>query len=702
MTEGFCYDIEGDDLYMNSSKIWVICFKDLNNPDKNLIVHPSFEDCRQKVVDWIESYKNPLVVAHYGLGYDIFMLMKHLDISFTVGTDTLNGSSCRYIDTFYMSMCIDPDLDGHSIEAWGKRLGLPKIDFRSRMEELGVIDKTSPDGAEFKQYHPEMDVYCGRDVDVNIMVFHHLWNTFTQWYDFDCNGNLPDHYRCGQKSFFLMSCQEFTGWKFDIEYAKQVFLELQQEMRLIEDDVEPQLPPRKLKKSEEDFYTMPAKPFKKDGTLSSHMIKFIEKHSGKLLEENGKVLLYGKEYSPQSNKMLDVEVPMTLGNQSDLKDWLLERGWEPTLWNYKRGADGKPERDPKTRKLIETTPKLQEAGKICENLLEMDGELVKGVVKWLSLRNRSSVLETWMENSRLSIDGRIGCSRTGITPTHRVKHSVVVNVPKAAKDVLFGIQFRKLWICEKGNKIAAGDAAALEGRVMGAYTWKYDNGETANEILNGDPHSKNACAFFPEETRGFDITAEDFDKDHPKFKPYRNKSKNGFYAVCYGAGPPKLASTLGKPVSEGNRLYDAFWEANPALAALKENVEKFWENKGNKTWLPAIDGRRLKTRKKSALINTLFQSCGAIAMEYACCFLDSWLGGIKFDKNGIPYYQYRGCVVKRIGFYHDELEFECEEEVAEEISKMIEKAITKAGEHLKLSVPLAGEGKVGDNWCDVH
>ncbi|MNL85193.1 DNA polymerase I [compost metagenome] len=51
---------------------------------------------------------------------------------------------------------------------------------------------------------------------------------------------------------------------------------------------------------------------------------------------------------------------------------------------------------------------------------------------------------------------------------------------------------------------------------------------------------------------------------------------------------------------------------------------------------------------------------------------------------------------------HDEVEFECEEPVAEEVAKMIEKAIEKAGQYLKLSVPLAGEGKVGKSWMEVH
>lgn len=170
----------------------------------------------------------------------------------------------------------------------------------------------------------------------------------------------------------------------------------------------------------------------------------------------------------------------------------------------------------------------------------------------------------------------------------------------------------------------------------------------------------------------------------------------------YGCSAPKLASTLGLPEYKGDILLEKFWDANPGTKRLKDNLEEFWNTKGQKKWLPAIDGRRLMTRKKSALLNTIFQSCGGIAMDYACCFMDKWLGPMYWDRYGRPFYKYKGCVVRRIGYYHDELEFECEEPVAEEVAKMIEKAIAKAGEFLKLEIPLAGEGKTGKTWRDVH
>src|SRR5690606_38196459 len=305
----------------------------------------------------------------------------------------------------------------------------------------------------------------------------------------------------------------------------------------------------KLKKSEEKNFTMPAKPFKKSGEFSASWTNFVEKHGGVLDTNTGLWEFYGKNYPVVAGSMLEVQMPMEMANQDQMKDWFLENNWSPTLWNYQRGPDGKPMRDPKTRKLIPTSPKIQEAGKICPNLLKLEGDIVKQVVKWLSLRNRLSVLEGWLSNERLAYDGRLGAGRTGIAATHRQKHKNVVNVPKASEKVLLGKEFRELYTCEDGFAIAAGDAAALEGRVQGHYTWKYDGGQTAEELLKGDPHSKNAKAFFGhlEELKTFDPSSPDFNKDDPIFKPYRDRSKNGFYAILYGAAGPKVASTLGLP-----------------------------------------------------------------------------------------------------------------------------------------------------------
>ncbi len=169
----------------------------------------------------------------------------------------------------------------------------------------------------------------------------------------------------------------------------------------------------------------------------------------------------------------------------------------------------------------------------------------------------------------------------------------------------------------------------------------------------------------------------------------------------YGCAGPKLAKTLGLPEAFGDELLKRFWDANPGTRDLKEAKEKEWMNNGKK-FLTGIDGRKLVTRKKSALLNTLFQSCGAIIMDYACWIMDHKLGTMYWDKFDRPYYLYKGKVVRRIGYFHDELEFECEQGIGEEVAKLIEQAIAAAGRKLGLKLVLAGEGKTGANWREVH
>jgi len=700
---GFSIDTEADGFVFEAKNLWVINLEDIDS-DRKLQIHP-FRDpgAKNKFLEWVDSYQKPNISFHNGLGYDIFVLMFLLGIEYSVGPDKIEGREVNFVDTFYLSMYLNPDRERHGIEYFGDKFNMPKLDFRQNLIDIGAISADSPEGYEFKNFNPLMDEYCERDTYIGKLTFIDLIREWVSVYKTWDSYEWPAHFKAGQKAFYLMSCQELTGWKFDIQAGLKLQTRIEGMMEEIRAIVEPQLPPRSLKKTEEANFRMPAKPFKKSGEYSSHWDKFVLKHNG-VVKDNGKWEFYGKEYLPESSRILDITLPMEMANQDQMKDWFLSIGWEPTLFNFKRDANGKPERDPKTRQLILTTPKLQEQGKLCPNLEKLEGELVKNVVKWLSLRNRLSVLTGWLENPRLQYDGRVGAGRTGIAATHRQKHKVVVNVPKADPKVLLGYEFRELWIAEDNHLIAAGDAAALEGRVQGHYTFKYDNGATAEELLKGDVHSKNANAFYGSiyEKVATMYASPNFNKEDPEWKPYRNKSKNGFYAILYGAAAPKVASTLGIPEKYGKIALESFWDANPGTALLKKNLESYWENTGQKKYLPAIDGRILLTRKKSALLNTIFQSCGGIAMDYACCFLDVWLGGLKWDDLRRPYYLYKGYSVKRIGYFHDEVEFECQDEIAGEVSELIEKAIKKAGEFLGIKVPLEGEGKVGKNWKEVH
>lgn len=700
---GWAFDLECDNLYLQAKKCWYGKFKSLDGK-RELSIYPFKEGVdatREKVLKWINSFEDgALVMSFNGLSYDHFILWKLFDIKFKVGKnskDWIGDKHVQFVDVFYQAQFINPNLPDFSLAALSRGSVAEKIDYRQSLIDVGAMTGEEIKGHEFSFFHPLMVEYCDGDVDATITLGKKQIREMKEMYKGEW---LIPAYKLGQKSFFLMKAQEHSGTGFNLEFALEVQQKLAEDMAALEASVLPKLPPRPLKKGEEAEYSMPAKPYKKDGTFSSHMLNFITKHNGKELP-NGEIEFYGKSYKVEAKKILDVKLPMIIGDQQHFKQWLLEQNWSPTFWNLQKDAKGKPIRD-EQGKVIQTSPKLQEAGEICPNLLLLEGEVVKEVVRFLSLRNRASVLKSWINNWRLPFDGRIGASATKIATSHRQCHSTVCNVPRAGGQSIYGDEFRQLFCAQNGNVIVGADSSGLEQRCAGHMTYKYDAGEFARELLDGDVHSKVACSMFPQETKGFDYTAANFNKEDPKFKPWRNKAKSAGYAILYGCSPDKLAKMAGKSSSEGKRMHKAYWDANPAMAKFIDNLTKWWEGSGKKTFVPAVDGRLLRTRSKHSLANNILQSLGAILMDTACCIMDQWLGEMFIDEMGRPYYMLDGQKIIRTIYYHDEYSFECPPEIAAKVLKMAEDAMVKAGEFHKLNMPLKGEGKVGQNWKEIH
>ena len=689
---GYAFDMEADNFYLQSQKVWIIHFKSLDK-QRELSLYPfrqGKEECKRLFMDWHNSFGDcPTVVSYNGIGYDHWMLWKHLDIAFHIGkggNDWLDFKhKCKIVDLYVLSQFLSPDRPRHSLASWGEELHNSKIDFH-----------------DFSKYSEEMRIYCEQDVALTIDVYNHLRKVAGHMYGqmSKAGASFSSASKALHKDYYLYSAQAYTGILFDKKAAEKLIAEIDVEMDEIEREVLPQLPPRKLKEGEKKLYTMPQKPYRKDGTLSAIMEKWIEKHEG-VQKENGKWEFYGKEYDIVGGQLLDIQLPMEIKDGDDIKEWFMQRSWKPSMWNFKRDERGKPMRDAKGE-VITTSPKIQEGGKICPNLLKLDGELPKRIVRFLSLRNRKSVVTGWLNNWRLEFDGRLSAEISGYTPTFRVKHSCITNLPKASPEVVKGYEMRSLFIVDKGMKYVSADAAALENRTVADYTFKHDNGKFADLVLNRDSHSYNATIFFPKETAMFDIESPDFDKDDPKFKPWRNKAKTGAYSLAYGASVKKFTKSLDLTEQAGKVAYENYWNANEGLKKFKEEMEKQWEGVGQKKYIVGKDGRVLSVRSKHLLVNLCGQSLGATVITYALCFMDNKLGWLQIDEMGRPYYNYKGHIVKRLAAFHDQGDFEAEPEVAEEVGQLIVDYIKKAGEVLNMQVELDGEYKVGANAAEIH
>lgn len=120
--------------------IWCVCTR-LNG------VSAEFRDARglQSLIDSVKH-----VVGHNIIGFDASVLQRVWGV--TIPEE-------RLIDTLVLSRLYDPSIEGgHALDAWGKRLGFPKGDFR---------DYDSG-------YSQEMADYCHNDVSLTERLYHHL------------------------------------------------------------------------------------------------------------------------------------------------------------------------------------------------------------------------------------------------------------------------------------------------------------------------------------------------------------------------------------------------------------------------------------------------------------------------------------------------------------------------------------------------
>ena len=518
--EGWVFDYEADNLYLQSKTVWYGRFKSLDG-SRTLSIYPfreTVEIIKSKVFEWVNSFPdNCLVVAHNQLGFDLWLQWRHFGIVPRVGKkgkDWLGEKPVQFVDTYVLSQYLNPDEKSHSLENLAEGSSNEKMDFRQKLIDNGLMDKSAPKGYEFTFWSDIMQQYCDDDVEANMGVFFQLWDKAKSLYG---DSWIHSSFRQLQKDYWLYSAQAYTGAPFHLERANKLIATAEQEMDKLRQDVEPFLPPRPLKAAEESYYKIPAKPFKKNGEFSATFDKWLEKHNATVCKVDDAYVIsaYGEEVPLVAGNILPVKLPLEIDDNTELKQYFLDNGWKPheDFWNFKKGDDGKPLRV--NGKMVKTTPKIAHQGKICPNLLKIDGDIPKKVVKFLSYRNRLGVVKGWVSNWRMEFDQRLSAEISGYTPTFRVKHKTLTNCPKAAPEVLLGSEMRDLFYAPKGYWYIGTDAAALENRTVASYTTKYDEGKFADLVLNGDSHSFNAFAFFPHLHDLFDI-ADNTLKDNPK------------------------------------------------------------------------------------------------------------------------------------------------------------------------------------------
>lgn len=767
------------------AKLWCVVITNVATKESVRLVKE--EATRERLQNTLKDYD--VIIAHNGIKFDFLVLSLFGVFDYSVGyvgqTDKLFGRDIWLLDSLIWSRLFNPDrFGGHSLEEWGKRLGEYKTDFRAKCIEAGIISKDSPKGAEFRVFSDIMVDYCEQDTIVNVEIFVELLKEYESYKGWELPSNME------HKLSDLGNNREHLGFWFDKDLALKCVDDLADKIKVISEKINPILPPKKLTKTKLNDFTPPATQLKKDGTPSSHMLNFAKKHGAEIekFDENY-IFKWGEQiFNVPFEGALKTHEPSVVEDFDQVKMFLIdEYGWEPTEWRmrdlskdskkqkitldksikaldkwfvdtmegkytksrlkelgYSLGEHEKMYHD--IRKVIEhgrpflipTSPSIRVGveKELCPNLISLGEkvEFAKDFALFLTYRHRKSCIaggnlddvdltEQEPEKGYLSnyreVDGRIPTPAIELgASSGRYRHISVSNIARASS--VYGKEMRSLFGCGDGYVQLGFDFSSLEARIQGHYVYSYEGGEELAESLvaekPNDVHSVNSR----------------------KLGIERGVVKSVAYAILYGCSPQKLEKMLGYTPQQAKKFYDDYWDAVPALRDFKKAVETFWETKTNKVWLPGGDGRKLITRSKHSLLNTLFQSCGVICAKYTTVFMFE-----EFEKLGMCISPFKGKPdVCSMIEYHDENQlvtnpklmqfksFNTEEEAEEfvknwdksqgqisaighsakgyyvalpnVVSKTIAESIKKAEQVTKLKVDLGFEWIVGKNWYQCH
>ena len=342
-------------------------------------------------------------------------------------------------------------------------------------------------------------------------------------------------------------------------------------------------------------------------------------------------------------------LPFNPTSRQQIADRLQRRGWKPKAFT----ESGQVIVNETTLKEIEGS--IPEASLLLEYLMLVKrvGQLAEGKNGWLKLSKNGRI--HYSTNTLGAITGRATASRPNVqqVPSDRAE---------------YGKECRELFYAPKGWELCGSDQSGIELRCLASYMAKWDKGEYAKIILDGDIHTTNMEA----------LGLTD-----------RSIAKTWAYGFLYGAGVEKLGNIVGKGKKEGSRLKAKFLEALPALKNLQDDVKKQAELGSVK----GLDGRKIPVRHAHASLNTLLQSCAAVLAKrwvvifHQLCKEQGYTHGVEFQQ----------CA-----WVHDEIQILVKEGTGDVFGKLSQKAMRLTGDYYKFGVRLDAEYNIGRSWADTH
>lgn len=619
----YVFDVEADGLLEEATKIHVLSYQNIDDrEDKGSLF--DYDDIIRFLAD------AQCLIGHNIVLYDIPVLEKLLGIKV----------EARLVDTLPLAWYLYPHKRVVGLDAWGEefRIFKPKVDDWNNLSREEYAHR------------------CQEDVKINTRLWKNMASYLSQLYETDNPLNL----RIVKYLTFKMECAKLQGvskWLVDKELVNNTLAELyeaQNEKVIMLKGIMPNVPIMSVKNK-------PAKPFKKDGSLSSHGDKWFAFLSEMGLDKNttGPISYISGWKEPNPN------------SPDQLKKWLFDLGWEPETFKYVKDDDGEERSIPQIR-----VP--HSGGELCPSVLRLveDNPDLEHLTGLSIIQHRIGVLEGFLKES--DEDGCVIAQINGLTNTLRFKHkSPVVNLP--GRDKKWGKEIRSSLIAKPGYILCGADMVSLEATTKRHYMYPYDPEYADFMGQDGfDEHLDLAVV------AGV-ITQEDYKAHINKEKDFsaiRKMYKPVNYSAIYGIGPPKLARDIKKPVWEAQQLLDIYWQRNAAIKQVVEDLETKTIN-GQKWLFNPISRFWYSLRYDKDKFSTLNQGSGSY------CF-DTWVSEVIKRRKQMT------------AQFHDEGVWELKKGNEAKMEQLLLDSIKATNDKLKLNVELKISIQFGQNYGDIH
>lgn len=672
-----------------ATKAWCCVVQDLST-GKIYRFHPEKEGPHSYHVEYKDDLKEFLKGYDYFVGHNVYgaedVILRNLfDVHIgshqwidTLVLSRLFRPTTPYVEQYkhLRSIKVDNRLGGHSLEAWGQRLGFHKIHF----------DK-------FDEYSDEMLEYCMRDVELNVKVLEkllHEWKT----YGFPIEPIEIEH-----EAHRMLCQQAVNGFTINKQRVRKLIDDTGKLIEQYTNELREVFPAEKVL---DETYT-PKK--NKDGTLGAAQKKKLLRYSANGLSHkevsDGVYELYStREFNPNS--------PQQVGER------LMSLGWNPQKFT----ATGQP-----------STAKDVLGDAI--DLLSQKVPQVEVLRKYNIIVHRNGIAKEWLELAK--DDGKVHGSMAHIGPwTHRSSHYTpnMGNIPKVSLDSKgkpiegldgnFGWDCRNCLVASQGKVLVGVDAAGIQLRALAHYM---NDPEYTKEVISGDIHTTN-------------MVAAGITKGYHGMSP-RDVSKRFIYSWLLGAGDEKVGIIVGTDEEEYEALFERakgdykknFWRKNPkfsnllywtadklrtqgrtadqhtvatilkgyytkkqfldSLPSLKKLKEEVIPEAASKGYMESLDGRKIWVPSEHKAMGAYLQGFEAVVMKWAMFFYQN-----KLKSDGVPF--------KQVGYVHDEWIIETDPEHAERVLNVAKWSIPYTGEYLGSKCPLGSDGRIGESWGLIH